>query len=67
MNSKLTKILYICVVILAVLLQFSLSTFANTNDEKYAWGFCRGKNHEQPNLDSKPLRVLEKYNRNCNG
>lgn len=62
MDSKFTRILYICLVILAVLLQFSLSTFASTSDEKYAWGFCRGKNHEQPNLDVKPLRVLQKYN-----
>lgn len=61
MNSKMKKILYISIVILSILMLFSLSTFAKTNDEKYAWGFSRGKNHEQPNLDSKPLKILEKY------
>ncbi len=65
MSNKTKKILYISIVILAVLLQFSLSTFAKSDDEKCAWGFCRGKNHEQPSLDSKSLKILEKYGRNC--
>lgn len=28
---------------------------------KFAWGFKRGENHEQPTLDSKPLKILEQY------
>lgn len=62
MKEKTKKILYISFVIIAVLLQYSLVTFANTDTEKCAWGFTRGKEHAQPNLDSKPLKILEKHN-----
>jgi len=65
MNNNIKKVLYISLVILIVLLQFSLATFAKTDDDKCAWGFSRGKNHSQPNLDSKPLKILEKYDRYC--
>lgn len=33
----------------------------NNSKEKYAWGFGRGKDHEQAVLDSKPLQALNKY------
>lgn len=35
----------------------------NNSKEKYAWGFGRGKDHEQAILDSKPLQALNK----CDG
>lgn len=60
MDNKIKKTLYVGLLIFSVLLQFSLGTFANYNDEKCAWGFRRGINNEQPNLDPKPLKVLEK-------
>lgn len=61
MRNKLTKTMYIFVLIIAILLQYSLTTFASTDNEKCAWGFCRGTDHAQPRLDSKPLKILEKY------
>lgn len=61
MNNKVKKTLYILFVIVVVLLQYSLSAFAGTSNEKHAWGFCRGQDHSQPRLDNAPLKVLEKY------
>lgn len=61
MRNKLTKSMYIFVLILAIVLQYSLTTFASTDNDKCAWGFCRGTDHNQPRLDSKPLKILEKY------
>ena len=41
----------------------TIQTNANVklSTSKFAWGFKRGENHEQPILDSKPLKILNQY------
>lgn len=62
------NVLRICMVsgLLMILIGlFAFSSFANTNtlsNEMHAWGFRRGQNNEQPDLEVKSLEVLKKFN-----
>lgn len=42
---------------------FKYTSFANSNlsTEMIAWGFSRGKNNSQPNLDGKAVSILNKF------
>lgn len=61
MKDKIIKFWYIVFLIIAVLVQYSLATQTELSRDKYAWGFRRGENHEQPFLDSKPYKILQEY------
>lgn len=42
---------------------FTFSSFASSDilsEEMHAWGFRRGENHEQPDLDSRKFRSIKK-------
>lgn len=62
MKDKIVKFWYIVFLIVALLAQYSLAGQSEVGKDKFAWGFRRGENHEQPSLDSKPLKILEQYN-----
>ena len=62
MKDKIIKFVYIAILVIVVLAQYSLAGQSGVGKEKFAWGFRRGENHEQPSLDPKPLEILEKYN-----
>lgn len=50
-------------ILMTCILQFSLYSQATTlNNELIAWGFKRGKNHEQSVLDSKAERIIKEFN-----
>lgn len=61
MKDKIIKFWYIVFLIVVILAQYSLAGQDGINKDKYAWGFRRGENHEQPALDSKPLKILKQY------
>lgn len=62
MKDKIIKFVYIVFLVTIVLAQYSLAGQNSISKEKFAWGFRRGENHEQPDLDAKPLTILEQYN-----
>lgn len=62
MKDKIIKFVYIVFLVILVLAQYSLAGQGEISKDKYAWGFRRGENHEQPELDSKPLKILQQYN-----
>ena len=69
MKDKIIRYSFICLILVVSIVQFSIASQAGEtlSNEVLAWGFRRGENHEQAVLDSESLKVLEKFNRNCNG
>lgn len=63
MKDKMKRYIFVFSLLIVSIAQF---TFASQNgelsNEILAWGFRRGENHTQPVLDSKSLKVIEKYN-----
>ncbi len=63
MKEKIISHLLAFSLLMICILQFSLYSNANTLDNKLlAWGFKRGENHEQPNLDANSNKVIQEYN-----
>ena len=63
MKDRLIRYSFICLILIVCIMQFSLASQAgeNLSNECMAWGFRRGENHNQAVLDSKSLRIIEKY------
>ena len=47
-----------------VSVQTSSTTLSN---KSIGWGIKRAKNHEQPDLGSENKKLIDEFNRNCNG
>lgn len=63
MKEKIIKHLMAFGILMICIIQFSLYSQATTlNNKTLAWGFKRGKNHEQSILDSESNNVIKKYN-----
>ncbi len=69
MKDRLIRYSFICLILVVSIMQFSIASQAGSelSNETLAWGFRRGENHQQAVLDSESLKVIEKFNRNCNG
>ncbi len=69
MKDRMIRYSFICLILVVSIMQFSLASHADEklSNETLAWGFRRGENHEQAVLDSESLKVVEKFNRNCDG
>lgn len=69
MKDRMIRYSFICLILVVSIMQFSIASQADNelSNEMLAWGFRRGKNHEQAVLDSESLKVVEKFNRNGNG
>lgn len=53
---------YVLLLLITFIMQFSLCTNANTlNNKLLAWGFTRGKNHEQAKLDEESNSAIKEY------
>ena len=63
MKEKIIRNLLGIGLLLMCIFQFSLYSQATTlSNELLAWGFMRGKNHEQAMLDAKSEKIIRKYN-----
>ncbi len=63
MKEKIIRHLLAFSLLMICILQFSLYSEAKSLDNKLlAWGFKRGKNHEQAILDSNANKVIQDYN-----
>lgn len=63
MKDKVKRYVFVLGLLIVSIVQFTLASQANElSNEILAWGFRRGENHTQPVLDSKSLKVIEKYN-----
>ena len=69
MKDRIIRYSFICLILVVSIMQFSMVAQADTelSNDVLAWGFRRGQNHEQAVLDNQSLKVVEKFNRNCNG
>lgn len=69
MKDRIIRYSFICLILVVSIMQFSIASQAEQelSNETLAWGFRRGENHEQAVLDSESLKVIEKFNRNCDG
>ena len=64
MKEKISRIAFSLLIIIIVIFQFTIlarATETNPNN-LVAWGLKRSSNHEQPQLDSTSLELLNKYN-----
>ena len=55
------KYLYVTVLVFICLIGYSFAEQGENSKEKFAWGFSRGIEHAQPNLDKKAFKVLKNY------
>ena len=63
MKDKIVRHLFVFIMLIVCILQFSLYSQATTLSNKMlAWGFRRGQNHEQATLDTESEIVIKKYN-----
>lgn len=63
MKDKIVRHIFVFLLLLVCILQFSLYSQATTlNNKILAWGFRRGQNHEQATLDTEAENVIRKYN-----
>lgn len=62
MKEKFSRISIAVGILLVIVFQFAFISLASTNlsTEMIAWGFSRGKNNSQPNLDGKALNIINK-------
>ena len=62
MKTIIIRYSFIFLLLVVFIVQFSLCTEANTISNKLlAWGFTRGKNHEQAVLDTESYDVIKEY------
>lgn len=61
MKETKLRFLYVVFFVCVCLIGYSFAGQGDNSKEKFAWGFGRGQNHEQPVLDSKPYNALIKY------
>ena len=62
MRNEIIRYSFIFLLLIVFIVQLSVSTDANILSNKLlAWGFTRGKNHEQSVLDSESYRVIKDY------
>ena len=62
MKEKIIRHSFVFGLLLACIFQFSLYSQATTlKNDLIAWGFKRGENHEQANLDSNADRIIRNY------
>ena len=61
--DKYLRIGIVTILLLIIVSIFTYTSFANSNlsTEMIAWGFSRGKNNSQPNLDGKAVSILNKF------
>lgn len=65
MKENILRICMVSSLLIILIGLFAFSSFASTNtlsNEMHAWGFRRGQNNQQPDLDVKSLEVLKKFN-----
>lgn len=62
MKERYLRIGIVSVILLIIISIFAFASFANTDlsTEMIAWGFTRGKDNNQPNLDIKALNIINK-------
>lgn len=60
--DKYLRIGTVMTLLLIIVSIFTYTSFANSNlsEEMIAWGFSRGKNNSQPNLDGRAVNILNK-------
>ena len=58
--DKYLRIGIVMTLLLIIVSIFTYTSFASSNlsNEMIAWGFSRGKNNSQPNLDRKAVNIL---------
>ena len=62
MRNLIFRYGFIFLLLIVFTLQFALCTNANSLSNKLlAWGFTRGKNHEQPQLDEESNRIIKEF------
>lgn len=62
MKDKIIRNCYVIGILMLCIFQFSLYSQATTlSNEILAWGFKRGKNHEQSIFDSASQKVVKDY------
>lgn len=63
MKENIFRICMVSSLLIILIGLFAFSSFASTNtlsNKMHAWGFRRGENHEQPDLDSRKFRSIKK-------
>lgn len=63
MKEKISRIAFSILIMAIIIFQFTILARAteSISNEFIAWGLKRSDNHEQPQLDSSSLELLEKY------
>lgn len=64
MKEKIARFSFAILIMAIIIFQFTILSRAteSISDKLIAWGLKRSQNHEQPQLDSASLELLEKYN-----
>ena len=65
MKEYIIRIAVVCLFMIVLITGFVFATtseVAALNNDMLAWGFRRGKNNEQPVLDTQSLNVLKEFN-----
>ena len=63
MKEKISRLIFTFLVMAVVLFQFTFLSKASTelSNNLMCWGLRRVENHEQPVLDTEPLKILNEY------
>ncbi len=67
MKEYIIRVSVACAMLIVLVAGFTLATTTNVeadalSNELLKWGFRRGKNYDQPTLDSKSLKTLKEFN-----
>ena len=63
MKENIIRICMVCGLLMILVAQFALSSLASTDNlsnDMLAWGFRRGQNNNQPDLDIRKFRSFKK-------
>lgn len=61
MKEKITRICMVCGLLIVLVAQFALAATStdSLSNEMLAWGFRRGEEHQQPDLDSRKFESFK--------